>query len=652
VKLWTVAAAGLLSLVALPVPASATARAPVVVIVMENHSFGPNDPGVQGKTTEFIVGNADAPYINDQLIPEGTLFTNYDATGSPSLPNYLHITAGTDGGCTTNRCPFASVTVDNVFNQLGQAGIPFDSFAQSMPSNCSTTVAAPYIPHHNPELYLSDVDPSTGLSYACDRTDVPFPGSWPDPLPPFSLIVPDGCHDMHGSKTICPGAGDQIIRDGDAWLASNVPTLLGLGAVVVVTFDEGTDTDTTGGGGHVATIMAGPSVPAGGTDASPFTHDGLLAGVENYFGLPLLAGAATAAPLPIPPPTSSAGPNITGFEPQTGKPGDQVTIRGNGFTDAFSVRFNGEAAAFSVSDDGTVAATVPTGATSGPITVSTSAGTATSAGSFTVISPPAPTVSGFDPTAGAAGTSVSITGTHFSGATATSFGGVTAAFTIMSDTLITATVPSGAATGPVRVTSPGGTGMSSSSFTVTKVSPVKVADFSYNPKGPTVVEGTTVLWSFAGPSIHTATDQDQLGPSLAPLFDSGPKGPGESYGFAFCAAGVYPYASTRAEPSPMTGTIKVRPRFAPVAGGVATSFTLTWSACTMPGYGFDAQYRFRPSGSTRWGAWVSLATGQTSVDTTFAPNHGTGTYGFRSRLRKIDTGKTSGYSPIGTIAVT
>jgi hypothetical protein len=228
-----------------------------------------------------------------------------------------------------------------------------------MPSNCSTTVAAPYIPHHNPELYLADLDASTGLGYACNVSDVPIPASWPDPLPGFSLIVPDGCHDMHGSKTICPGGTDQIIRDGDTWLAQNVPTLLGLGAIVVVTFDEGTDTDTTGGGGHVPTIMAGPNVSTGAIDASLYTHDGLLGGLEGHFGLPLLGGAAGAAPLPIPLATSSASPTITGFDPATGKAGDQVTITGAGFTGAFSVRFNGVAAAFAVSDDSTIAATRP-----------------------------------------------------------------------------------------------------------------------------------------------------------------------------------------------------------------------------------------------------------------------------------------------------
>ena len=47
--------------------------------------------------------------------------------------------------------------------------------------------------------------------------------------------------------------------------------------------------------------------------------------------------------------------------------------------------FNGTAAvSFTVDSDAQVTATVPVGATSGPITVTTGAGTATSVGSFTV----------------------------------------------------------------------------------------------------------------------------------------------------------------------------------------------------------------------------------------------------------------------------
>jgi gliding motility-associated-like protein len=76
-----------------------------------------------------------------------------------------------------------------------------------------------------------------------------------------------------------------------------------------------------------------------------------------------------------------------------------------------------------------------------------------------------PTITSFIPTSGNTGTSITITGTAFTGATAVTINGnPVTSFTINSDTSITAIVPSGT-TGPIRVTNAGGTNISSSNFT-------------------------------------------------------------------------------------------------------------------------------------------------------------------------------------------
>lgn len=80
----------------------------------------------------------------------------------------------------------------------------------------------------------------------------------------------------------------------------------------------------------------------------------------------------------------------------------------------------------------------------------------------------APTITGFTPTSGAVGTSVTITGTNLTGATAVSFNGTAAtSYTVSSATQIVATVPTAAITGTISVTTSGGTGASSGAFTVT-----------------------------------------------------------------------------------------------------------------------------------------------------------------------------------------
>jgi uncharacterized protein (TIGR03437 family) len=80
---------------------------------------------------------------------------------------------------------------------------------------------------------------------------------------------------------------------------------------------------------------------------------------------------------------------------------------------------------------------------------------------------PAPTISGFSPASGAVGSSVTVTGTNFTGATSVKFNGQTATFTVNSSTQITATVPNCSAAGTISVTTAGGTANSASSFSVT-----------------------------------------------------------------------------------------------------------------------------------------------------------------------------------------
>ena len=70
------------------------------------------------------------------------------------------------------------------------------------------------------------------------------------------------------------------------------------------------------------------------------------------------------------------------------------------------------------------------------------------------------------PTAGAVGAAVNILGTNLTGATSVTFNGTAAVFTVVSKTLITTTVPTGATTGTVEVVRPNGKGLSNVPFTV------------------------------------------------------------------------------------------------------------------------------------------------------------------------------------------
>ncbi|MBL0210699.1 MAG: tandem-95 repeat protein [Holophagaceae bacterium] len=151
--------------------------------------------------------------------------------------------------------------------------------------------------------------------------------------------------------------------------------------------------------------------------------------------------------------------DISGFSPSSGPAGTVVTLTGGNFTGLTAVRFNGLLAAFTVLSPTQVQATVPAGATSGRILLTTATCYGFTSEAFTVVSL-APVITSFSPSSGPVGTEVTILGSNFTGTTAVRFNGVSAAFTLVSATQLKAIVPAGATYGPITVTNPSGTGNS------------------------------------------------------------------------------------------------------------------------------------------------------------------------------------------------
>jgi hypothetical protein len=255
-----------LALALLPaVPAKAGGSTPpVVLIVLENHSY------------REIVGNHNAPYLNDRFIPSGKLYTNYWAITHPSLPNYLAMTSGTTSHCRTDTCRPGRFTTNNVFHQLMNAGMHWRAYQEGMPSRCSRRDSGRYVVRHNPPPYYRDLK-----HRPCPIADVPYPATLPSWLRAFTFVTPDACHDMH----------DCSVRVGDRWLRDHVPAFLHAGAIVVITFDEGS------GSNHVMTAVAGPGIAAGARSHVRLTHYSLLAGIETHFGVRPLHRARDARPL-------------------------------------------------------------------------------------------------------------------------------------------------------------------------------------------------------------------------------------------------------------------------------------------------------------------------------------------------------------------
>jgi hypothetical protein len=202
------------------------------------------------------------------------------------------------------------------------------------------------------------------------------------------------------------------------------------------------------------------------------------------------------------------GISFSPFTPTFGPVGTGVTITGTAFTGATAVSFNGVAATFTVSNSGTITTTVPAGATTGRITVTTpSGGPLVTTTRFTVT----PAITSFAPTFGPVGTGVTITGTNFTGATGVSFGGRAATFTVSNSGTVTTTVPAGATTGHITVTTLDGAGTSADSFAVSSA-PFSLAS---TPSSQTVSAGGST--SYTVNISRTAGFGDNLTFSVAGL---------------------------------------------------------------------------------------------------------------------------------------
>ena len=156
------------------------------------------------------------------------------------------------------------------------------------------------------------------------------------------------------------------------------------------------------------------------------------------------------------------GPFIT-IRPTSGLVGQPVDILGQSLSQATSVRFTPNVpASANVFGDTYMTTAVPSNATTGVVKVLLTHGHLTSNQKFLVT----PVVLSFNPPSGPVGTQVVITGNSLKGATKVMFGSKKAIFSVDSYTQITATVPVGAVTGKVQVTTPGGTAVSPTAFTV------------------------------------------------------------------------------------------------------------------------------------------------------------------------------------------
>lgn len=252
------------------------AAAHVILVVEENHSYSQ------------VIGNSAMPYLNG-LASQYGLATQYFADTHPSIGNYLMLTTGQME--TTDDAFSGTISDDNIVRELVKANKTWHSYAENLPNvGYVGGDVYPYLRHHNPMTYLSDV---IGTSQASNI--VPFSQFASDvsagSLPDFSFVIPNALDDAH----------DGTLAQADQWLQTNIDPLIKSssflqGGVLIIVFDESVPSDTTHGGGHVSMVMVGPKVKKAFQSTTLYQHQSTLRLALSTLGVNSFPGAAANAP--------------------------------------------------------------------------------------------------------------------------------------------------------------------------------------------------------------------------------------------------------------------------------------------------------------------------------------------------------------------
>ncbi len=279
-----------------------------VVIVME-----------ENKDYEEIIGNPDAPYINNVLRKEGANFTHMFGEEHASEGNYFWLFSGnnhtigfTDQIPTEKNNQNYPFTSPNLAEQLISKGLSFKGYSESLPKiGFLGAVQGLYARKHVPWVSFANVPNGKTIKTSSNIRFADFPSgpSQYHALPTVAFVIPNLVNDMHD------GPITKSIPAGDRWLRKNLDSYFQWAkthnSLLILTFDENddkrgyrgltnplVDPQTCIGSGRdqeyctdlqnrIVTIFAGAHIKPGDyAEGIGITHVNILRTLEAMYGLP------------------------------------------------------------------------------------------------------------------------------------------------------------------------------------------------------------------------------------------------------------------------------------------------------------------------------------------------------------------------------
>lgn len=250
----------------------------IFTVVMENKDFGD------------IIGNGDAPYIN-QLAKQNAIAKGYhDAYVHPSEPNYLYMAAGENFGILDDNDPIAHPidATSHIADQLELADLTWKTYQESMGDPCGLSSHGRYAAKHDPFVFFDDINGWNGKQFVpsprCNEHVVDYSQLDADiaanALPRYVFITPNLDDDMH----------DGSIAQGDTWLSNELPKLMATtnyqnGGVIFLLWDEGSGLVP---GDDPPFIAISPNAKQGYISTANYDESSYLKTIETIFGLDAL----------------------------------------------------------------------------------------------------------------------------------------------------------------------------------------------------------------------------------------------------------------------------------------------------------------------------------------------------------------------------